>query len=61
MEHIATELGMDPFQLKRNNMVKGNHEKLVQFSNEMMIWADVDKRKQEIAQFNQVKIISKLL
>ncbi|XP_049819814.1 uncharacterized protein LOC109604513 isoform X2 [Aethina tumida] len=53
MEHIATELGMDPLQLKRGNMIKEKHEKLAQFTNEMMIWANVDKRKQQIVQFNQ--------
>lgn len=54
MEHIATELGMDPLQLKRGNLIKEKHEKLAQFTNEMMIWANVDKRKQQIVQFNQV-------
>ncbi|XP_049819047.1 uncharacterized protein LOC109599933 isoform X2 [Aethina tumida] len=53
MEHVATELGMDPYQLKFNNFNKDKHKLLVEFSSEMESLANVTKRKQDAAKFNK--------
>ncbi|XP_018565775.1 indole-3-acetaldehyde oxidase-like [Anoplophora glabripennis] len=51
MEHTALEIDMDPLQFRLTNMTK-NHEKLLKHIEELKRWADIDKRKSDITEFN---------
>lgn len=54
MEHIAYEIDTDPLEVRMNNIDKVKQEKLWFFISQMQKWADIDKRKTEIAEHNQV-------
>lgn len=53
MEHAAFEIDMDPLEFKLANMQK-NHKHLLKHIDELRKWADIDKRKSVIAEFNMV-------
>lgn len=54
MDHIAYTLDVDPLELRLLNMDKENQGKLLYFISEFKNWAEVDARKQLIADFNKV-------
>ncbi|EFA13013.1 xanthine dehydrogenase/oxidase [Tribolium castaneum] len=51
MEHVAYEIGVDPLDLRIANFPKDSQ--LLKYVNDLKTWADIEKRKQEIATFNQ--------
>ncbi|KAF2887301.1 hypothetical protein ILUMI_18872 [Ignelater luminosus] len=52
MEHIATELNLNPVQVRLENMSQANPE-VEKYITELLEWAEVDKRKKEIEAFNK--------
>lgn len=53
MEHIAVELNLDPVKVRLENMSQANPE-VEKYITELTQWAEVDKRKKEIEEFNKV-------
>lgn len=54
MEHIGYAINKDPLEVRIANVNQKKHPKLLTFINEHKDWADIDKRKAEIKEFNEV-------
>ena len=54
MDHIATAINVDPLELRLTNFNKVDHPLLVTFVNDLVSWADIKKRKEDIKSFNEV-------
>lgn len=53
MQHIASVINLDPIKVRLENL-KGDQTDLTKHYNDLIQWADVEKRKQEIEEFNKV-------
>ncbi|XP_044766834.1 xanthine dehydrogenase/oxidase-like [Coccinella septempunctata] len=51
MDQMAYETNIDPLDVRLNNIPSGS--KLIDYIADLKEWADIDKRKQEIAAFNK--------
>lgn len=56
MEHIAYSINKDPLEIRLMNIDQTKEDKLLSFIDEIKMWAEIDKRKKEIAEFNKVKL-----
>lgn len=54
MEHIAATLNIDAMDVKMNNWDAQQYPKLPKFWETMQSWADIDKRKTALKNFNRV-------
>lgn len=54
MEHISIESGLSGYDVRTANFNK-DHNLMVKFYKDFQGWADIDKRKAEIDNFNKVK------
>lgn len=54
MDHIAYELDKDPLEVRINNIDPKKEVEIINYINDVKQWADVDKRKSDIVQFNKV-------
>ncbi|KAF2885005.1 hypothetical protein ILUMI_21179 [Ignelater luminosus] len=52
MQHIAFTTNLDPIQIRRENL-KENQADLTKHLDDLIQWADIEKRKQEIEEFNK--------
>ncbi|KAG5869882.1 hypothetical protein JTB14_025532, partial [Gonioctena quinquepunctata] len=52
MEHTAVAIGMDPLDFRIKN-ISTTDTKILDYINDFKIWADIDKRKLQIDQFNE--------
>ncbi|XP_074037336.1 xanthine dehydrogenase/oxidase isoform X2 [Leptinotarsa decemlineata] len=52
MEHTAVAIGMDPLEFRIRNISKTD-PRIMDYINEMKIWAEIDERKLQIEQFNK--------
>ncbi|KAF2900404.1 hypothetical protein ILUMI_05782, partial [Ignelater luminosus] len=52
MEHVAVTLNLDPVKVRLENMSQENPE-VEKYIAELVEWAEIDKRKKEIEQFNK--------
>lgn len=53
MEHIAAELDLDPVQVRLENLSQTTPD-VEKYMKELIEWAEVDKRKKEVEDFNKV-------
>ncbi|RZC32795.1 xanthine dehydrogenase/oxidase, partial [Asbolus verrucosus] len=51
MEHVALTIGVDPLTLRVANFI--NESPLLKYVNDLKTWAEIDTRKQAIANFNK--------
>lgn len=52
IEHIASETNLDPIKVRLEN-IKEEHPKIIKHINDLIQWAEIEKRKQEIEEFNK--------
>lgn len=55
MDHIAYSIDRNPLEVRTANIDPKQREKLLFFIGELSKWADIDKRKLEIGEFNEVR------
>lgn len=60
MEHIAAELDLDPVQVRLENLSQTTPD-VEKYMKELIEWAEVDKRKKEVEDFNKVLLTDQLL
>lgn len=54
MDHIAYSVNKDPLEVRVINMDETKEAKMLSFIDELKQWAEIDKRKKQIAEFNKV-------
>lgn len=55
MDHIASELKLDPVQLRQVNTSTTKYPKIMDYWKSLHAWADIKSRKKSISTFNKVR------
>ncbi|KAG5888275.1 hypothetical protein JTB14_025195 [Gonioctena quinquepunctata] len=53
MENIASELGLNPIDVKLGNLDSKNNQRILEFWNTMKTWSEVEKKESDMETFNE--------